>query len=132
MAKIYIAVHESELVVWTADVLADVLARLTALSHQLHRALDGRNGHLSVRYLQATDEHPHKTLKLYDADCVLLGSVHFGRTQSPDSWIPREPIDIALDRCRTVLGRILSPRIFYNHSDHVYFGDELELFRETA
>ncbi|PBK71945.1 hypothetical protein ARMSODRAFT_973489 [Armillaria solidipes] len=132
MAKIYIAVHESELVVWTADVLADILARLTSLSPQLYQALNGRNGYLSVCYLQATDEHPHKTLKLYDADCVLLGSVHFGQTQSPDSWVPREPTDIALDRCRTVLGRVLSPRVFYNRGDHIYFGDELELFKETA
>ncbi len=76
-------------------------------------------------YLQATDEHPHKTLKLYDADCVLLGSIHFGRTQISDSWIPRELIDIALDRCRIVLGRVLSPRVLYNRGDHVYFGDEL-------
>ncbi|PBK78704.1 hypothetical protein ARMSODRAFT_1011247 [Armillaria solidipes] len=67
MAKIYIAIHESELVVWTANILADILMHLTALSPQLYRALDGRNGHLSIRYLQATNEHLHKTLKLYDA-----------------------------------------------------------------
>ncbi len=49
MAKIYITVQESELVVWTVDILANILVRLTALSYQLHRALDGRNEHLSVR-----------------------------------------------------------------------------------
>ncbi|SJL16250.1 uncharacterized protein ARMOST_19770 [Armillaria ostoyae] len=132
MAKIYIAIHEGKLVVWTANVLADILTCLTALSPQLYRALDGCNGHLSVCYLQATNEHLHNTLKLYDTDCVLLGSIHFGQTQSPNSWLPCEPIDIALNRCWTVLGRVLSPRVFYNHGDHIYFGDELELFRETA
>ncbi len=49
MAIILIIVHESKVVVWTAGILSDILARLTALSPQLYRVPGGRNGYISVQ-----------------------------------------------------------------------------------
>ncbi|KAK0196162.1 hypothetical protein F5146DRAFT_1133650 [Armillaria mellea] len=51
-AIILIIIHECAFIVWTAGILADILARLTALSPQLYHTPDGRNGYLSVQQIR--------------------------------------------------------------------------------
>ncbi|SJL16788.1 uncharacterized protein ARMOST_20317 [Armillaria ostoyae] len=129
MSKLYIVVAQSELVNWNATALAEVRACLIRLQSTLRRVLEHRDGIVAVRSLGRHGRNPHKTLKLYGMDRVLLGSIHFAHSHRRDAWLPCESIEVALNRVHLALGRRLSARVYYNENDHVDFQDEFEVRR---
>ncbi|SJL04203.1 uncharacterized protein ARMOST_07564 [Armillaria ostoyae] len=108
MSKLYIVVAQSELVNWNATALAE-----------------HRDGIVAIRSLGRHGHNPHKTLKLYGMDGVLLGSIHFAHSHRRDTWLPCESIEVALNRVRLALGHRLSARVYYNENNHIDFQDEL-------
>ncbi|SJL14105.1 uncharacterized protein ARMOST_17560 [Armillaria ostoyae] len=119
MTTVSIAVATSEHDTWNANNRRLVLARVDAFHDQIFRALDGRPGVLAVRSLRHYPNHSHKTLKLFDANGVHLGSIHFGNARHTDEWFPRPAIDIVLQRLHLILGHTLPNNVQYYPQDHV-------------
>ncbi|KAK0215253.1 hypothetical protein EDD85DRAFT_796165 [Armillaria nabsnona] len=130
MSTLFIVVAQSELIHWDASALAEVWACLVGLQSTLRRVLGTRNGILAVRSLQNHGRNPHKSLKLYGMDRILLGSIHFAHSHRRDAWLPCQSIEVSLNRFRLALGRRLSARVYYNQDDHVDFNDEFIASRE--
>ncbi|SJL04189.1 uncharacterized protein ARMOST_07553 [Armillaria ostoyae] len=142
MSTLFIVIAQSELVHWDASALAEVRACLIGLQSTLRRVLGARNGIVAVRYIHHTSSplsdwivlgrslqnhgrNPHKSLKLYGMDRILLGSIHFAQSHRRDAWLPCQSIEVSLNCFRLALGHRLSARVYYNQDDHVDFNDEL-------
>ncbi|PBL01566.1 hypothetical protein ARMGADRAFT_1023032 [Armillaria gallica] len=132
MTTISIAVATSEHDAWNANNCCLVLARVDAFHDQIFRALNGHPGVLAVRSLRHYPNHSHKTLKLFDASGVHLGSIHYGNAHNADKWFPRPPIDIALQWLHLVMGHNLPNNVQYYPQDHVDIGITVSLLTEVG